>query len=257
MKLPTFFIYITLSIFLVSCGKDDAQVKAKNELNDVIKGMQIKSDSKSFMGQEIDKPIVGNGDLFYDEDKGCFIKILDGVIAACLLKSKKVYKITVHCLKNKKILSIDGVVCGEKIEAQSSYKKLCSDSTVEDGYYLRKNNAFYWLDHYSQVEKMGIVGDDESLRDEGESPYSSTNCKNAKLLSISNKDDSAKPTSKPYSQVCEVAKGSAITKCLNMQSGMVGMASCDEAVSAANAACKRSDLTILNILEEASKGLSK
>lgn len=57
--------------------------------------------------------------------------------------------------------------------------------------------------------------------------------------------------------VCEQAKAEALNKCLNMQTGAAGMASCNGAVEMANAACERNDLTIMNILDEASKGAQK
>ena len=256
MKILT-FLCLAVSFSVISCSKDDAQIPPKVDIKAQSLGVQIKSDSKIFMGQEIDKPIAGNGDLFYDEDKGCFLKIQEGVVADCMLKTKVVYKITVDCLKNKKLLSIDGIVCGEKIESQSSYKKLCSNSTIADGYYLRKNNSFYWLDQFSQVTKMGLIVDDESLREEGENPYSLKNCNDVKTPISSKPSDLKKSSSQPYSQICEIAKGNAITKCLNMPSGASGMASCNEAVGVANNACKRTDLTILGIMEEASKGASK
>jgi hypothetical protein len=58
-------------------------------------------------------------------------------------------------------------------------------------------------------------------------------------------------------KMCDIAKGEAITKCVNMQVGAAGMASCQGAVSNANVACERTDLTIIKIMEEASKGASK
>jgi len=56
---------------------------------------------------------------------------------------------------------------------------------------------------------------------------------------------------------CETAKGTAIDKCMSMKSGMEGMASCNAAVASANSACKRTDLTIQSIMNDASKGYSK
>lgn len=56
---------------------------------------------------------------------------------------------------------------------------------------------------------------------------------------------------------CETAKGTAIEKCMSMKPGMEGMASCNGAVASANSACKRTDLTIQSIMNEASKGSSK
>ena len=54
--------------------------------------------------------------------------------------------------------------------------------------------------------------------------------------------------------MCDIAKGEAISKCVNMQVGATGMANCQGAVSTANVACERTDLTIIKIMEEASKG---
>ena len=51
--------------------------------------------------------------------------------------------------------------------------------------------------------------------------------------------------------LCDMQKGNVISKCLNMQVGAVGMANCNEAIQNANFVCKRTDLTIMNILEEA------
>jgi len=56
---------------------------------------------------------------------------------------------------------------------------------------------------------------------------------------------------------CEIEKGTAIERCMRMKPGMEGMATCNAAVAAANSACKRTDLTFLSIMEEASKGASK
>ena len=58
-------------------------------------------------------------------------------------------------------------------------------------------------------------------------------------------------------KMCDIAKGEAISKCVNMQVGATGMANCQAAVSTANVACERTDLTIIKIMEEASKGASK
>jgi hypothetical protein len=58
-------------------------------------------------------------------------------------------------------------------------------------------------------------------------------------------------------KTCDIAKGEAISKCVNMQVGAAGMASCQGAVSNANVVCERTDLTIIKIMEEASKGASK
>jgi hypothetical protein len=58
-------------------------------------------------------------------------------------------------------------------------------------------------------------------------------------------------------QRCDLAKAGAIEKCVPMQLGAVGMSTCNEAVAQANAACRRKDLTIVTILEEAGRDLSK
>ena len=137
---------------------------------------QINSTSTMFMGQELGQLIAGDGDFYYDEDKGCFLKIEEGVIVSCFLKTKTVYKILVDCEKYKKITSIDGIVCGEKIEDQTNFKKLCSESTSMDGYFLLKNKSFFWLDNYSQVNMLGIVIGAEFIREEGEAPYSFESC---------------------------------------------------------------------------------
>ena len=64
-------------------------------------------------------------------------------------------------------------------------------------------------------------------------------------------------TEKIKAIACEQAKAEAINKCLNMQTGAAGMASCNGAVVTANAACERNDLTIMNILDAASKEAQK
>ena len=144
------FFLIFFSLLMTSCFK--------NQIS------QINSTSTMFMVQELGQLIAGDGDFYYDEDKGCF------------LKTKTVYKILVDCEKYKKITSIDGIVCGEKIEDQTNFKKLCSESTSNDGYFLLKNKSFFWLDNYSQVNMLGIVIGDEFIREEGEAPYSFESC---------------------------------------------------------------------------------
>jgi hypothetical protein len=57
--------------------------------------------------------------------------------------------------------------------------------------------------------------------------------------------------------ICETAKGDAIGACVSMQAGAAGMGRCQIAVEKAGALCKRPELTIMNILEEASKKASK
>ena len=64
-------------------------------------------------------------------------------------------------------------------------------------------------------------------------------------------------TEKIKAIACEQAKAEAINKCLNMQTGAAGMASCNGAVVTANAACERNDLTIMNIWDAASKEAHK
>lgn len=75
------------------------------------------------------------------------------------------------------------------------------------------------------------------------------------LLMACGEDKKAKAEAEAI--VCDMQKGTAISKCLNMQVGAVGVASCNEAVQSANLACKRTDLTIMNILEEAQKRSAK
>lgn len=250
------FLLIFWIFLLVSCGKSDAPTTSSDVNSKAIdNSLNIKSDSIKFMGQELGKKVSGSGELYYDDDKGCFLKIKNGIVADCMLKSKIVYKITINCEKNRDLLSIDDVVCGEKIENQSSYKKLCSESTINEGYFLRKNKAFYWLDNFSQVVSMGITADDQDLRGEGEMPYSVKTCTN--IPSSGSKAPENSRAEYLGSPICESAKGAAINKCLNMQTGMAGMASCDEAVNLARSACRRSDLTILSILDEASKKSNK
>ena len=57
--------------------------------------------------------------------------------------------------------------------------------------------------------------------------------------------------------LCDAAKGSAISACLNMQTGAAGMSNCNASVNQANLACERSDLTIMNILEDAANEVAK
>jgi hypothetical protein len=136
---------------------------------------QIKFTDKRFMGQELGKAISGKGDFYYDSDKGCFLEIQEGVFASCTMKSKQTYKISVNCAnKNKTLISIGSVVCGERLEKPVGYRRLCNDNGNS---YLRRGNAFFSLNEYNDVEYMGIILGDEYLRNEGELPYSPQACK--------------------------------------------------------------------------------
>ncbi len=53
--------------------------------------------------------------------------------------------------------------------------------------------------------------------------------------------------------LCDSARGEAIGACVGMQPGAVGMGRCQSAVDKAASICKRPDLTIMKILEEAAK----
>ena len=57
--------------------------------------------------------------------------------------------------------------------------------------------------------------------------------------------------------LCDSAKGEAIGACVGMQPGAAGMGRCQAAVEKAGGLCKRPDLTIMSILEEASKDARK
>jgi hypothetical protein len=57
--------------------------------------------------------------------------------------------------------------------------------------------------------------------------------------------------------LCDAAKGAAISTCLNMQTGAAGMSNCNASVNQANSACERSDLTIMNILEDAANEVAR
>ena len=57
--------------------------------------------------------------------------------------------------------------------------------------------------------------------------------------------------------LCDAAKGAAISTCINMQTGAAGMSNCNASVNQANLVCERSDLTIMNILEDAANEVAK
>ena len=136
---------------------------------------QIKFSDKKFMGQELGKVISGKGYFYYDSDKGCFLKMEEGIIANCTMKTKQTYRISVHCSKlNNILISIGDVVCGERLNRSAGYRKLCND---DGNTYLRKGNAYFALNGYGDVDSMGIILGDEYLRDEGESSYSAKGCK--------------------------------------------------------------------------------
>jgi len=136
---------------------------------------QIKFADKKFMSQELGRVISGNGYFYYDSDKGCFLKVQEGIIASCTMKAKQAYRISVQCSKIKNtLISIGDVVCGERLNKSAGYRKLCND---EGKTYLRRGNAYFAVNEYGDVDSMGIILGDEYLRDEGESPYSANVCR--------------------------------------------------------------------------------
>lgn len=140
--------------------------------------VQISSDSTKFMGEELGKTVSTNGELFYDEDKGCFLKTKSGAVANCLLKTKKVFKIFVNCESGKSDASIDGVKCGSTIPSDkySDSQKLCNESRFDDGYYLKRKNAYFWINSQGKVSELVLVREVNYLRNEGEDPYTIQNC---------------------------------------------------------------------------------
>jgi len=153
---------IFIAVLLTACSND----------------VQISSDSTKFMGEELGKTVSNNGELYYDEDKGCFLKTKNGAIADCLLKSKQVFKISVNCESGKSDASIDGVKCGSSIHSdkQSSSQKLCNESRFDDGYYLKQKNGYFWINGQNKVTELVLVRDESYLRNEGEDPYTRQNC---------------------------------------------------------------------------------
>jgi hypothetical protein len=140
--------------------------------------VQISSDSTKFMGEELGKTVSNKGELYYDEDKGCFLKAKNGAIADCLLKTKKVFKISVNCESGKSDASIDGVKCGSSIpsDKQSNSQKLCNESRFDDGYYLKQKNGYFWINSQNKVTELVLVREENYLRNEGEDPYTRQNC---------------------------------------------------------------------------------
>jgi hypothetical protein len=140
--------------------------------------VQISSDSTKFMGEELGKTVSGNGELFYDEDKGCFLKTKNGAIADCLLKSKQVFKISVNCESGKSDASIDGVKCGSSIpsDKQLNSQKLCNESRFDDGYYLKQKNGYFWINSQNTVTELVLVREENYLGNEGEEPYTRQKC---------------------------------------------------------------------------------
>ena len=140
--------------------------------------LQISSDSTKFMGEELGKTVSNKGELYYDEDKGCFLKTKNGAVADCLLKNKQVFKISVNCESGMSDASIDDVKCGTSIpsDKQSNSQKLCNESRFDDGYYLKKNNGYFWIDSQNKVTELVLAREESYLRSEGEDPYTRQNC---------------------------------------------------------------------------------
>lgn len=157
-KIAFFFI----AVLLTACSND----------------IQISSDSTKFMGEELGKPVSNKGELYYDEDKGCFLKTKNGAVAHCLLKTKQVFKISVNCESGKSDASMDDVKCGSSIpsDKQSNSQKLCNESRFDEGYYLKKNNSYFWINNQNKVTELVLVREEKYLMNEGEDPYTRDSC---------------------------------------------------------------------------------
>jgi hypothetical protein len=267
VSIPFIFILI---FYLISIAKESESPVVKNKNIVELQGSFEKSDSRSenvrtiksdsieYMGQILGRQISGIGELYYDEDKGCFLKIEQGVIAECQIKTKNVYLISVDCSQYKGLTSIDGIRCGEKINDQSGFRKICSPSKLRgNGYYLRKNKSFYWIDETDEVAMLGITNDDLSLRQESEEEYSAENCSKLNSSVEKSTQNTSVPKKSEVSVICDLTKGRAISTCVNMSTGLVGMASCNEAVALANKACQTTNMSIFDIMDEALKDASK
>ena len=155
-------LLVLLAAALVACSND----------------VQISSDSTKFMGETLGKAVSSNGELNYDEDRGCYLKTKNGAIAECLLKTKEVFKIFVNCAEVQGSPSISGIKCGDVINNShfDKFKKICSESNFEDGFYINQKNAYIWVGKNMKVEMLALAKSIEDIRGEGEESYSQNAC---------------------------------------------------------------------------------
>jgi hypothetical protein len=134
--------------------------------------------SSKFMGEELGATVSSNGVLYYDDSKGCFLKLNNGGIADCTLKTKNVYKIRYYCKDGDSEITMNGYKCGATISLkdQKDYKRLCNDRSFDDGYYLNQKNYYIWVNKSRVVTRMVMTQGLEDLPGEGEDAYSEENC---------------------------------------------------------------------------------
>lgn len=165
---------IFIAVLLTACSND----------------VKISSDSKKFMGEMLGKTVSSNGELNYDEDRGCYLKTKNGAIAECLLKTKEVYKIFVNCSDIQSSPSIDGVKCGDFINNShfERFEKICSESNFADGFYLNRNNAYIWVGRDMKVQMLALANTLQDIRGEGEEEYSKSVCEDLSKRELKKRD---------------------------------------------------------------------
>jgi hypothetical protein len=148
---------------------------------------QITSDSLRFMGEELGKQVSNNGELYYDEEKGCYLKTKSGAIANCFLKTKVVFKIAVYC-GEENIAALDGRHCGDIIteSERKAFTKLCGADNRNE-YFLNQENSYFLIDRDDRISALILTTKRDYLRDEGESEYLEENCKILKSQSSEKK----------------------------------------------------------------------
>lgn len=141
------------------------------------KNTQIEHSSLSFIGQDLNKDIFGKGIVHNEKTDECLFVVNKEISVKCEYINHRTFakSIMYTCSEKNNKVKIGMFSCYDHIPNQTEFQKICSPSSINDGYYLRKDNSFFWLNTSGQVLKLGITTDDKYLNFDGNN-YQNSYC---------------------------------------------------------------------------------